>query len=52
MIIQAAYGSHRHLAIYSELGLQRDQIYILSKKASKKESEDYHQVSQILSLSL
>ena len=38
VIIQAAYGSQRHLGVYTELGLQRDQIYILSRKTSKKVS--------------
>ena len=40
MIIQAAYGSQRHLSVYTELGLQRDQIYILSKKSSKRMPEN------------
>ena len=40
MIIQAAYGSQRHLAVYTELLLQRDQIYILYKKTNRKEAED------------
>jgi hypothetical protein len=40
MIIQTAYGSHRHLSVYTELGLQRDQIYILCRKTNRKEAED------------
>lgn len=32
MIIHAAYGSQRHLSVYIELGLQPDQIYIISRK--------------------
>ena len=32
MIIHAAYGSQRHLSVYMELGLQPDQIYIISRK--------------------
>ena len=41
VIIQAAYGSQRHLGVYTELGLQRDQIYILSRKTSKKVPTSY-----------
>jgi hypothetical protein len=40
MIIQTAYGSHRHLSVFTELGLQRDQIYILCRKTNRKEAED------------
>lgn len=40
VIIQAAYGSQRHLGVYTELGLQKDQIYILSRKTSKKEPDN------------
>jgi len=35
MIIHAAYGSQRHLAVYMELGLQPDQIFIHGKKLRK-----------------
>lgn len=35
MIIHAAYGSQRHLAVYMELGLQPDQIFIHGKKLKK-----------------
>ena len=40
VIIEAGYGSHRHLGVYTELGLQKDQIYIFSRRTSKKEAEN------------
>lgn len=40
MIIHTAYGSQRHLAVYKELGLQPDQIFIHGKKPSKKPMQD------------
>ena len=40
MIIQTAYGSHRHLSVVTELGLQREQIDILCRKTNRKEAED------------
>lgn len=34
----AAYGSSRHITLYSELGLQHDQIFIHCKRGDRKTS--------------
>ena len=39
VIIQAAYGSQRHLSVYKELGMQKDQIFIHGKRNMKRPSE-------------
>ena len=36
VILYTAYGSHRHLGVYRELGLQPDQIFIHGKASGRK----------------
>ena len=50
VIIQAAYGSPRHLGIYTELGLLSDQIYILSKRTSRKEYDNCQVTCELCAL--
>lgn len=37
-MINCAYGSSKDVSVYKDLGLQKDQIYIVSKKSSHSKS--------------
>lgn len=52
IVINTAYGSSKDLNVYKDLGLQKNQIYIVSKKSanratSKKHNANDYQVRRI-----